>query len=130
MAAKGRGDEAVQACEFQEAAQQADAGGPCQMENKVEGQQEASQEAVTRGTLEESRQFGIEFRMLGLVEPVLESGTRNAGLLGELPLGAGGTVGVMEVVSGLGGIGSIPAEGVWPGVGVGVKLRVSHGPCP
>jgi hypothetical protein len=66
--------------------------------------------------------------MLGLVEPVLEGGTRDAGLLGELALRRGGALGVGKVVSGLGGFGATPTEGVWPGVGSGIKLRGSHGP--
>jgi len=100
------------------------------MKNEVKGEEQASKEAVTGGTLEEGDEFGFEFWMLGLVEPVLESGTRDAGLSGELALGAGRPVGVVEVVSGLGGFAALPTEGLWPGVRGGVKLRVSHGPYP
>src|SRR5436190_11607082 len=98
------------------------------MEDEVQGQDQASQEAVADGALEEGHDFGLESGVLGLSEPVLEGGARDAGLLGELALRAGRMVGMGEVVSGLGSLGSIPTEGVWSAVGVGVKLGESHGP--
>ena len=71
LAAVGGGDEAVQVGALQEATQQADAGGPGEMEDEVEGEDEASQEAVAGGALEEGHEFGFDIGMLGLSEPVL-----------------------------------------------------------
>jgi len=98
------------------------------MENEVQSEEEATEEAIADGTFQESREVWFEIGMLGLLEPVLESGTRDAGLLGELALGGGRAVGVGKVASGLSGFGATPTEGIWPGVGGGIKLRVSHGP--
>ena len=67
LTAVGGGDEAVQAGALQEVAQQADAGGPGQMEDQVQGQQQAAQKAIADGTLEEGHQFGFEVGMLGLL---------------------------------------------------------------
>ena len=100
------------------------------MEDEVESEKEASEKMVTGGTLEEGHEFGFEIGMLGLLEPVLKSRTGDAMLLGELALRAEGATGMLKVVLGLGGLGSIPAKGVWPGVRRGIKLRGSHGPYP
>ena len=47
----------------------------------------------------------------------------------ELASGGVGLLGIAKVVESLCGVSATPAEGVWPGVGVGVKLRRSHGLC-
>ncbi len=62
-------------------------------------------------------------------DPVVEGGVRDVGLASELASGGVGPLGVAEVVKGLCGVVAAPAEGIWPGVGVGVKLRGSHGLC-
>jgi hypothetical protein len=49
------------------------------------------------------------------------------GLASELASGGVGLLGVAEVVESLCGVAAAPAEGIWLGVGVGVKLRGSHG---
>jgi hypothetical protein len=100
------------------------------MEDQVQGQQQAAQEAIADWTLEESHEFGFEVGMASLLEPILQRGPRHAGLLGEPALGVARPVGMVEVVAGLGGLDAVPTEGVWPVVGRGVKLRRSHGPCP
>src|SRR5450432_2356114 len=98
------------------------------MKIEVEGEEEATQEIVADGTLEEGHDGGLEIGVLGLSEPVLESGPWDAGLLAELALRGGGSVRMVKVVARLGGLCSASAAGVWTGVRVRVKLRRSHGP--
>ena len=60
-------------------------------------------------------------------DPVVEGGVWDAGLASKLASGGVGLLGVAEVVEGLCGVAAAPAEGVWLGIGIGVKLRGSHG---
>jgi hypothetical protein len=62
-------------------------------------------------------------------DPVVEGGVWDAGLASKLASGGVGLLGVAEIVEGLCGVAAAPAEGVWLGVSVGVKLRGSHGLC-
>jgi hypothetical protein len=70
LAAEGRGDEAVQLGQAQEAAQGAQPGGPGEVEDEVGGQHEPAQEAVPGGAVQEGRQRGLEAGVLPAAQPV------------------------------------------------------------
>ena len=129
----GRGDEGVEAGLDEEAAQVADAAGAGLVEAGMGGEDEAAEEAFAGWALQEGSQLGVlgveVVEVLLSSDPVVEGGVRDAGLASELASGGVGLLGIAEVVEGLCGVAAAPAEGVWPGVGVGVKLRGSHGLC-
>jgi hypothetical protein len=100
------------------------------MEDQVGGEHQATQEAEAGGALQEVGQQGIKAGVLSAAQPVAEGGAGDASLVGAGALGAVGGVSVVEVVQGLGGVGAVPAERVWRGVSVGVRLGRSHGSSP
>ena len=94
------------------------------VEDEMKCQDQASEEAVTGGTLAEGHECGFEVGVLSLLVPVLQSGSWQPDLLSELSLrGMAG----LELVEGMRGKGPRPAKGLWPRGDVGVKLRESHG---
>jgi hypothetical protein len=133
LGALGRGDEGVEAGLDEEAAQVADAAGAGLVEAGMRGEDEAAEEAFAGWALEEGSPLGVigvEVVAVRLSsDPVVEGGVRDAGLASELASGGVGLLGVAEVVESLCGVAAAPAEGVWLGVSVGVKLRGSHGLC-
>ena len=133
LGAVGRGDEGVEASLDEEAAEVADAAGAGLVEGGMGGQDEAAQEAFAGHAVQEGSHVGLVgvavVVLLLASQPVVEGGVRDTGLLGELASGRVRWLAVAEVVEGLRGVGATPAEGVWPGVGVGVKLTGSHGLC-
>jgi hypothetical protein len=124
LGAEGGGDEAVQLGKFQEAAQGSQPGVASEVEDQVQGGDESAEEALAGGAVQEGAACGLEVGVGWAVvaEPVPPSRAGHAVVAGELALGVGRVVGALEVVACLGDFGACPAEGVWPCLGVGVKL--------
>ena len=131
LGAVGSGDEGVEAGLDEEAAQVADAAGAGLVEAGMRGENEAAEEAFAGWALEEGSPLGLigaeVVAVLLSSDPVVEGGVRDASLACELASRGVVLLGVAEVVEGLCGVAAAAAEGIWPGVGVGVKLRGSHG---
>jgi hypothetical protein len=128
--AVGGGDHAVEPAQPQEEGQQPQAGAALQAEGQVQGDLQAVQEGQPCRAVEEGGLGGVEVEAALALQPVLQGGAGHAGLVGLAALGRVGAAGVAEVVQRLGGVGAVPAEGLWPGGGRGGRLRGRHGSYP
>jgi len=119
----GRHEE-IKSGPLEEGADESDAASPLKLERGECREDDATKDRLASGR-EEERGNGIVLCGRVAAYPVVESGVRNALLLGILPLGR--RIGVREVVEGGGDVRPWPAGRVWAEWFRGSKLIGGHG---
>ena len=125
--APGTGDKRIEVSKLEEVADQTDATTAAKDKGQQSREDDATQDAVTRGGTKEGVD-GIVGGGREVAKPVIESGMGDVDLLGKLA--SGSRLGLGEVIESVEDLGARPTERDWAGRVRGSRLKVEHGSSP